>query len=276
MVMIIINSIPMRTLKRGDLMAEEIKRWIAARRLSPGDRLPRESELQKLFSVSKATAREALKSLEVQGFIKISTGPSGGATITDVRFERTFQLLQNYLFFQNVSIEDIYAVRLVTEPELAAGAVPHLSGDDFRKLETSIEFCSRSASSEAIALAQRQEDLRFHDVLAEANPNPLLRFLSQTVNEMIRQVVVVHGRPLASPYRKFGEHNLKAHRAILLAARKGNSNRVRALMREHIETASIFSRKLKSEVAPKLVLEGDMRVPVPLPPDLNIGRPVTP
>ena len=53
--------------KRGDVMVEEIKAWIAERRIAPGDRLPKESELQSLFGVSKGTAREALKSLEVQG-----------------------------------------------------------------------------------------------------------------------------------------------------------------------------------------------------------------
>jgi len=31
--------------KRGDLMVEEIKAWIAEKRLAPGDRLPKEAEL---------------------------------------------------------------------------------------------------------------------------------------------------------------------------------------------------------------------------------------
>ena len=82
----------MRAPKRGDLMVEEIKRWIAERRLAPGDRLPKEDELQTLFGVSKGTAREALKSLEVQGLVTVSTGPAGGATIGEVPLERAFQL----------------------------------------------------------------------------------------------------------------------------------------------------------------------------------------
>src|SRR5438045_1691801 len=88
--------------KRGDLVVEEIKRWIVTRELKPGDRLPKEADLQELFSVSKGTVREALKSLEVQGFISVSTGPSGGATVVEVPLERTFQLVQNYLFFKEL------------------------------------------------------------------------------------------------------------------------------------------------------------------------------
>ncbi len=261
----IVTARPLKSLKRSDLMAEEIKRWIGARQFAPGDRLPREGELQKLFSVSKATAREALKSLEVQGFIHVTTGPAGGATVAVVPFDRTFQFVQNHLFFQDVSIEDLYAVRLLTEPELAAGAVPFLTDRDFESLERSIAICARAASSEQIALGQRQEDLRFHDILARANPNPFLRFLSETINEMIRRVVVIHARPLGATYREFGRHNLGAHRAILRAARERNVKRVRKLMKQHIQAAARYTRDLKAEVIPKLVWEGDVHAPVPVP-----------
>jgi DNA-binding FadR family transcriptional regulator len=47
------------------MVMQEIKRWIAERRLRPGDKLPEEAALHELFGVSKGTAREALKSLEV-------------------------------------------------------------------------------------------------------------------------------------------------------------------------------------------------------------------
>ena len=82
---------PIKQLKRSDLVAEAIMRMIAERNLSPGDRLPRESELQLQFGVSKGTIREALKALEVQGLIVISTGPSGGGTVVEVPLDRTLQ-----------------------------------------------------------------------------------------------------------------------------------------------------------------------------------------
>src|SRR5215470_10814191 len=132
----------LRSPKRGDLMVEEIKRWIAERRLGPGDKLPKEEELQALFGVSKGTTREALKSLEVQGLVTMTTGPAGGATIGEVPLERTFQLVQNYLFFRDLDVAQIYAVRRVLEPELAAGAVPHLTEEHFAALEQSFTSCA--------------------------------------------------------------------------------------------------------------------------------------
>ena len=50
-------AIEIKQQKRGDLVAEEIKRLITEKDLKPGDRLPREVELQQLFSVSKSTIR---------------------------------------------------------------------------------------------------------------------------------------------------------------------------------------------------------------------------
>jgi DNA-binding FadR family transcriptional regulator len=41
--------------------------------------------------VSKSTIREALKSLEVQGLIKVTTGPSGGGMVVEVPLDRTLQ-----------------------------------------------------------------------------------------------------------------------------------------------------------------------------------------
>ena len=172
-------------------MVEEIKRWIAERRLAPGDKLPKEDELQELFGVSKGTAREALKSLEVQGLVTVSTGPAGGATIGEVPFDRALQLLQNYLFFRELDVAQIYAVRRLLEPELAAGAVPHLTEEHFAALERSIETCAPHPASAEQALAQRQEDLHFHDVLAAANPNLLLRFMCQVINHLLRHSVAM-------------------------------------------------------------------------------------
>jgi DNA-binding FadR family transcriptional regulator len=251
---------PLRVQKRGDLVAEEIKRWIAGRDMRPGDKLPKESELQESFAVSKGTMREALKSLEVQGLVSVSTGPAGGARVDEVPFDRTFQLLQNYLFFKDVTVHDIYALRRIVEPELAAGAVPHISEAQIAALERSIDTCAPQPTSGEHALAQRQEDLHFHDILAEANPNPLLRFFCRIINQMLRYLVVLGNNPMHDQNRRLGEANLTAHRAILRAIRAGNANRVRKLMLEHIDEAERHVLRMHADVRRRLVLDSDMRM----------------
>jgi len=227
----------------------------------PGDKLPKESELQALFGVSKGTTREALKSLEVQGLVTVSTGPAGGATIEEMPLERAFQLLQNYLFFQDLDVAQIYAVRRALEPALAAGAVPHLTQEHFAALDKSIETCASQPSSEAEARAQRLEDLHFHEILAAANPNALLRFVCHVINRSLRHMVAMSLQPNHPSYQKFGDTNVTAHRR-LAAARRGDIERVRKLMVEHIDEAEHHLHRLDAEVRRHFVFDSELRQPI--------------
>ncbi len=247
-----------RIVKRGDQVAEQVKRWINERELRPGDKLPKEAELQALFSVSKSTMREALKSLEVQGLIRISTGPNGGATIAQVPFERTCQFVQNYLFFQDLSVPDIYELRKLIEPELAVGALGHLRPEDFAALEKSIAFCSPPGGSLEMTQLQRQEDLNFHEILARVNPNPIMRMTGQLVNELLRHVVKLGGHTDHARYEEFGHANVHAHRSILQAVRRGDAKKLHRLMYEHILEAQDHVMKLQPVVQRRLLLDSDM------------------
>jgi GntR family transcriptional regulator, transcriptional repressor for pyruvate dehydrogenase complex len=251
--------INLRSPKRGDLVVDEIKRWIGERRLAPGDKLPKEAELQTLFGVSKGTAREALKSLEVQGLVTISAGSSGGATVGEVPLSRAFQLVQNYLFFRDVDVAQIYAVRRVLEPELAAGAIPHLAERDFAALERSIDICAPAPKDHAHELQQRQEDLHFHDILAAANPNGLLRFFCEIINQMLRHGVAMPGQATHRSYKRLGETNVAAHRRLLAAARRRDVNKVRKLMIEHIDEASRHVADLDAAVRQRFVTDLDLQ-----------------
>ena len=240
-------------------MVEEIKRWIGEGQLAPGDKLPKEADLQELFGVSKGTAREALKSLEVQGFVTVSTGPGGGATIREVSLKRTFQLVQNYLFFCDLNAAQIYAVRRMLEPELAAGAVAHLTEADFDALERSIHICAPAPIDDTQARTQRQEDLHFHDVLAAANPNVLLRFMCEVINHLLRHLVTVDNQPTRPAYQRLGGTNVAAHRRLLVAARRRDADEVRRLMGDHIDEAGGLAAELAATVHQRFVSDDDLR-----------------
>ncbi|MDO5625124.1 MAG: FCD domain-containing protein [Pseudomonadota bacterium] len=265
---------PLKALKRSDLVAEEIKRLITEHDLEPGDRLPRESELQAQFGVSKGTMREALKSLEVQGLLRISTGPGGGGTIAQVPLARTLQFMQNYLFFQSVSFDDVYAVRQLLEPELAASAVPHLTESDFAALEGSITCCDPATSASDL-LTQRREDVHFHDILAAACPNPLLRFLCALMNDMIRQLIVYNSRTPMTEHRRFGSINADFHRRILAAARQRDADAVRRLMAEHMGDAAVNVKRMKARIKSRLILDTD-NTPRAAPRPFSTPRPRKP
>ena len=88
--------------------------------LQAGDRLPAEAELIERFGMAKGTIREAMRILEAQGLIKTRTGPGGGSFIHEVSLQRAKALLGNYFYFKDLTIGDIYQLRLALEPERSA------------------------------------------------------------------------------------------------------------------------------------------------------------
>ncbi len=248
------------------MVVEQIKSWIADEGLNPGDRLPQEKELMHHFGVSKGTMREALKSLEVQGLIRVSTGPKGGASVASVSLQRSMQLLANYFYFQDLTLRQIYAVRRLLEPELAAAAAEYLTEAELDALEKSVTLCSHPPTDRDMEHRQRLAELDFHDILANACRNEYLAFNCRFMNSLLKNCTVIKKiysgeAQRASParVRKLAADGLRAHLALLAAFRARDPARVRTLMLEHIVEAERHMVALEAVVVARFMDERPAR-----------------
>jgi len=121
---------PARQNKTTDIIIEKIRGAILEGKLRPGDRLPPEKELGEQFNVSKQTMRESLRALEYMGLITMRKGAGGGAFIVEVEKEVAVQNLANYLYFKNLSIENLSETRRILEPYAARCAVRRMGDSD--------------------------------------------------------------------------------------------------------------------------------------------------
>ena len=241
-------------LSRSARVAEEIKDWIVQAHFSAGDRLPSEPELIARFSMAKGTIREAMRILEAQGLVKSRTGPGGGTFVHEVSKERARALLGNYFYFKDLTIRDIYQLRRVLEPELAASLAGKLREEVLVRLEAIIGEYDAPARTLEEESAQHVASLKFHALLAEQADNALLGFLIDFMVNMLSDLTVyrkLYEPPNVELWRRGRAFQLD----LIDALRVGDSDTARLVMRDHMETAQKLMEAQEVEMQRRFISE---------------------
>lgn len=228
--------------KLTNVIADDLMRRIARDGLRPGDRLPNEKTLMEYYGCSKGTVREALRALEVQGLVKMQTGPNGGAVIQPVSIEAATRQLRTYLHFQSLEFEQVYELRHSLEVTLALSVTGHLGEAQFAELDRNIDDCA-TAMARDDRVAVRLAELAFHDILCDGSPNPLLAFMCRFLNGLLRDLVEYRSDRLEE-HNAFGQTNLESHRRLVEAFRKNDRAAVEAIMAAHMHEAEDFMSRL--------------------------------
>jgi len=222
--------------------------------MQKGDRLPTEAEMMARFGMAKGTIREAMRILEAQGLIETRTGPGGGSFVGEVTADRAKALLANYFYFNELSVADIYQLRRVLEPELAASLAGQLSNDQLSALETVVAQYPEPAQSAEEERDQHVASLNFHRRLANFSNNPLLAFVVSFMGRILTDLTVyreLYQPPNPELYRK----GLAYQTDLIAALRDGRSDDAREIMRAHMETAETQMQVQEAKVLRKFFAE---------------------
>jgi GntR family transcriptional repressor for pyruvate dehydrogenase complex len=242
-------------------ITEQIRNAIFDGRLKPGDKLPSERELVGKFRVSKATLREALRSLEVLGFLEIRKGVSGGAFVTEVDMTKARDSFTNFLLFKNLSLKDLSEVRLLLEPYIAEKATLSITKDDLRRLEELIKDSERAVKSN-IGFESRKIEIEFHRIIASITGNPILMFILDFVENLL-----IDTKEILKPGKEFSGKVLRAHKRIYNALLGRNVKKVHEEMVRHIrevEKDLVAAHKERAVERQKFDLIGRKKESVPI------------
>jgi DNA-binding FadR family transcriptional regulator len=235
-------------------VAEAIKDWVVEQGLQPGDRLPGEADLIARFGMSKGTIREAMRLLQAQGLVETKTGPGGGSFVGAVSRERAHALLANFFYFRDVTIADIYQVRIALEPELAASLAGRLEPGQLAELEAIMEDYAEAAESAEEERRQHIASLRFHARLSDFGQNALLGFIIGFMAQILTDLTV-YKRLYATPNHDLWRRG-RAHQVELIAAlRAGDAEAARRVMRSHMEMACRLMEDQQAEVMKRFIAE---------------------
>ncbi len=209
-------------------ITEQIRSAIFDGRLKPGDKLPSERVLIEKFRVSKATLREALRSLEVLGFLEIRKGVSGGAFVTEVDMTTARDSFTNFLLFKNLSLKDLSEVRLLLESYIAEKATLSITQEDLRRLEELIRESEKAIRSN-VGFESRKIEIEFHRIIASITGNPILMFILDFVENLL-----IDTKEILKPGKEFSGKVLRAHKRIYRGLVERDVKKVHDEMVKHI------------------------------------------
>jgi GntR family transcriptional regulator, transcriptional repressor for pyruvate dehydrogenase complex len=192
--------------------------------------LPPERELSEMFGVSRASIREALRVLRVQGLIVTKGPPPTRAVVADVAGGPLRDVLVNLLQLERVGLQDLVDFRYVLEsaafersakardPEAIEEARQAL--DEMRKIRADLERFHRA-------------DVRFHLALIRGSGNEVMYLVMLAVREAVARYMFEALRAL---YERPGGLKLlvQEHEDLIEAVEQGNPARASELIREHI------------------------------------------
>ncbi len=241
-------------LSRPARVAEAIKEWIVQAHFGAGDRLPSEPELIERFGMAKGTIREAMRILEAQGLVKSRTGPGGGTFVHEVSKQRARALLGNYFYFKDLTIRDIYQLRRVLEPDLAAALAGNLSQEVLDQLEAIVGEYSEPARTVDEEREQHVASLRFHALLAEQSDNALMGFLIDFMVNMLSDLTV-YRKLYEPPNVELWQRGRAFQMELIDALRVGDAETARLVMRDHMETAQKLMEGQEAEMQRRFISE---------------------
>ena len=231
---------PTPVMRPVDQVRISIVQAIASGRLRPGDRLPPEHEQARGFRVSRASVREALRSLVDMGLVTTVRGRGGGSFVNrahpDPVARNLGEAMDVLLHLDAINVAELLEARRALEGTCARLAARRRSPAHVDAIEAVIDHAADPALESEPWL---ELDVRFHRAVAEAAENRVLMVpltaLHATVQPRLNRAI----RPLI-----VRDEIAAQHVAIFTAIRDRDEAAATAAVDRHIDHLEHLYRRV--------------------------------
>ena len=201
---------------------DELMKYILQEPIKTGEKIPNEFELAEKFGVGRSTIREAVKGLVSRGILEVRRG-SGTYVIN------TNPLENDPLGFGKIEDKyelalELFEVRLMIEPEIAALACKNASEEDLIHLK---KLCDETEELYLGGHNHIQKDIEFHTYIARCSKNQVVEILLPVIHTAVLTFANV-------THRLLREETISSHRAIISAIMQRDSVGARCAMIMHL------------------------------------------
>ena len=222
---------PIHTRRAFEEICERIREQLALGVLKPGDKLPPERDLAQQLGVSRNVLREALRSLEMAGVLRLQKGVKGGAFIQEGDTSRMNEVMRDMLSLGTISVRELSEARIHVLDLVVRLACANARQPDFAALEANIER-TEVATREGRLLDRVECSREFYKLLAAATRNKVIAMIVASVTEIHMRFVYakVASSGAATP------RLVEKRRQFLSALRARDVSVAAQLMRSHLES----------------------------------------
>jgi GntR family transcriptional regulator, transcriptional repressor for pyruvate dehydrogenase complex len=218
-----------REIKRISVSKEimiQIKESILSGKIKSGDKIPSERELTERFNVSRNMVREAIRGLEMTGYLDVRQGPQGGAFVKEFTHERLSKVFLDFYLAEKLSVKDLNQARLHLEPEVARLAAKNI---DSRSRLILMEAMEKEYFADN--LEERMRSLTsVHCVLAGICGNFFYEI-------MVNSLISISHEIILNTFKKSDPilHGLRQHNQIVEAVLEKDPERAAKAMTDHLK-----------------------------------------
>lgn len=216
--------------KTYELIVEKIEAFFIEENKVPGDRLPSERELSSRFGVSRTSVREALKALEMAGFVEIRRG--GGSYIKTPEVAMLGRQLGSLIEKTESHLaHEMLELRRALEVESASLAAQRAGAENLQGMRDALADMHDSFND---AESGVQADLQFHMEIVRASRNLLLIQMVETLANRLEDTIRATRRHRFIDASRHAD-TYAEHLAIYTAIAEQDPLRAKHLMERHID-----------------------------------------
>ncbi len=205
-------------------LVERFEQYLTDRELRPGDKLPGELELAKIFGVSRGTIREIIVHLSLLGILERK--PNSGTMIAEPDIAAIGRNLAFQIRWLGCGREELKATRMMLETSMIPEVLRCITPAQIDRLTGIIDAMEKKAEQvdEADAL-----DLQFHLVLLEISDSKLMLIFSQVLTLLFNRE---HRQQFLNS--EAVRNSVSSHRQMLRAIRGQDAGQFKKLIEAHI------------------------------------------
>jgi GntR family transcriptional regulator, transcriptional repressor for pyruvate dehydrogenase complex len=222
---------PIHTRRAFEEICERIREQLALGVLKPGDKLPPERDLARQLGVSRNVLREALRSLEMAGILRLRKGVKGGAFIREGDTGRMNEVMRDMLSLGTISVRELSEARINVIDLVVRLACVAARQRDFEALEANIARTD-TATREGRLLDRVECSREFYRLLAESTGNKVIAMMVNSVTEIHMRFVYAKVASSGAATPRLTDKR----RQFLAALRARDVTAATRLMRIHVES----------------------------------------